>query len=107
MSQRLDLISSNKHVDLQNLSIYCTRKNIRKQYNNNKPKIRAPTLNAIPTIHVHINRINHRLSFKTKDGYKLELVTPERMKLFSDTKKLRDKTKNEENVPSVEVVETV
>ena len=32
LSQRLDLISSNKHVPLQNLSIYYTRKNIRKKY---------------------------------------------------------------------------
>ena len=31
-SQRLDLRSSNKHVTLQNLSIYHTWENIRKQY---------------------------------------------------------------------------
>ena len=30
LSQRLDLISSNKHVALQNLSAYYTLKNIRK-----------------------------------------------------------------------------
>ena len=29
LSQRLDLRSSNKHVALQNLSIYCTWKNIK------------------------------------------------------------------------------
>ena len=40
---RLDLRTSNKHVVLQNLSIYYTWKNIRKQYKNNKPKIIAPT----------------------------------------------------------------
>ena len=43
LSQRLDLRSSNKHVALQNLSIYNTWKNIRKQYKNNKLKIIAPT----------------------------------------------------------------
>ena len=32
LSQRLDLGSSNKHVGLQNLSIYYMLKNIRKQY---------------------------------------------------------------------------
>ena len=32
LSQILDLKSSNKHVALQNLSIYYTWKNIRKQY---------------------------------------------------------------------------
>ena len=36
LSQRLNLRISNKDVTLQNLSIYCTWKNIRKQYKNNK-----------------------------------------------------------------------
>ena len=45
--------------------------------------------------------------FKIKDEYKLELQTPETMKLFGSTKKLIDKTKNGENVPSLEVVEVV
>ena len=89
-SQMLDLRSSNKHVDLQNLSIYCTWRNIRKQYKNNKLKIIAPSqknefelpdgsysvsdiqeyieyiikkheiLTTIPPIHVYINIINNR-----------------------------------------------
>ena len=45
MSQRLDLRGSNKHVALQNLSIYYTWKNIRKHCKNNKLKIMAPTWN--------------------------------------------------------------
>ena len=45
--------------------------------------------------------------FKIKDGYKLELQTPETMKLFGNTEKLIDKTKNGEKVPSLEVVEVV
>ena len=45
MSQRLDLRSSNKHVALQNLSIYYKWKNIRKQYKNNKLKIIVSTYN--------------------------------------------------------------
>ena len=45
--------------------------------------------------------------FRIKDGYKLELRTPETKKLFGSTKKLIDKTKNGENVPSLEVVEAV
>ena len=36
--------------------------------------------------------------FKIKDGYKLELQTPQTMKLFGSTKKLIDETKNGENV---------
>ena len=45
LSQRLDLRSSDKHVDFQNLSIYYTWKNIRKQCKNNKLKIIASTWN--------------------------------------------------------------
>ena len=45
--------------------------------------------------------------FKIKDGYKLELQTPQTMKLFGSTKIIIDKTKNGENVASLEVVEIV
>ena len=43
--------------------------------------------------------------FKIKDGCKLELGTPEIMKLFGSTKKLIDKKENGEHVPILEVVE--
>ena len=43
LSQRLVLTSSEGQVALQNLTIYYTWKNIRKQYKNNKLKIIAPT----------------------------------------------------------------
>ena len=43
LSERLDLRSSDKYIDRQNLSIYYTWKNIRKQYKNNSLKIIAPT----------------------------------------------------------------
>ena len=48
---------------------------------------------TFPLVHIQINRINNRLVFKIKDGYKLELQTPETMKLFGSTKTLTDKTK--------------
>ena len=50
------------------------------------------TLTTIPPIHIYINRINKRLVFKIKDGYRLELQTPETVKLFGSTKTL-SKTK--------------
>ena len=65
------------------------------------------TLTTILPIHVYINRINNRLVFKIKDGYKLELQTPETVKLIGSPKKLIDKTKIGENAPSLEVVEVV
>ena len=81
-------------------------------------------LTTVPPIYVYINRINkrlvskiedgyefnrinNRLVFKIKDGYKLELQTPETLRLFGSTKKLIDKTENRENVPSLEAVEIV
>ena len=45
MSQRLDLRDSDEHAALLNLSIYYTWKNIRKQYENKKLEIIAPTGN--------------------------------------------------------------
>ena len=45
LPQRLDLGSSDKRVVLQNISIYYTWKNIRKQYKINKLKIITPTWN--------------------------------------------------------------
>ena len=45
--------------------------------------------------------------FKIKDGYKLEIQTPETIILFGSTKRLIDKTKNGENVPNLEVVEVL
>ena len=62
---------------------------------------------TIPHIHVFINRINNRLVLKIQNEYKLELQTPETMKLFGSTKSLIDKTKNGEKVPTMEVAEVV
>ena len=45
------------------------------------------TLTTVPPIHVYINRINNRLAFKLKDGYKLQSRTPETMELFGSKKK--------------------
>ena len=55
----------------------------------------------------YINRVNKGLVFKKKDGYKLELQALETIKLFCSTKILIDKTKNVENVLSLEVVEVI
>ena len=136
LSQGLDLRSLNKHVSLQTLPVYYTWKNVRKQGKNNKLKTITPTWNdefelpngysvsyiqgfieyimkkhktftAISPIHVYINRVNHKLVFTIKDEYKLELLTPETMKLFDSTKKLIDKPKNGENMLSLEGGEVV
>ena len=41
---------------------------------------RHEILTTIPPFYIYINRTNNRLVFKIKDGYKLELKTPETMK---------------------------
>ena len=64
-------------------------------------------LTTVPPIHVYSNRIFNRLVLKTKDGYKLELLTPEGIEFFGSTKKLIDETKNKENIPIFEEVEVV
>ena len=45
--------------------------------------------------------------FKIKDGYKVEFQKSETMKLLGNRQKLIDKTKNEDNAPSLEVFEIV
>ena len=46
-------------------------------------------LKTISSTHVYINKIDNRLVFKIKDGYKLELQAPETMKIFGSTEKLK------------------
>ena len=64
-------------------------------------------LTTILPIHGYINRISNKLGFKIKDVFKLVLQMPETMELFGSTEKLIDKTKNRENIQSLDVVEAV
>ena len=54
---------------------------------------------------MYINRIENRILFKIKNGYYLEFITPETMKLLESTESKITKDKNGENVPRLEVVE--
>ena len=53
------------------------------------------------------NKIENRVTFKIKNGYYLELLTPETMKLLGSTESKITKYKNGENVPHLEIVELV
>ena len=127
---------SNKNIGLVNLSIYYTWKNIKSAYNNNKFKISAPTWNdefdlpdgsysiadiqdyfefiikkhetltENPPVQIYPNKIKNRIVFKVKTGYKLELLSPEMMKLLGSTKQDVDKDKDG-GVPKLESVEVV
>ena len=52
-----------------------------------------------PPIQIYPNKIRNRIVFKVKTGYKLELLSPEMMKLLGSTKKDVDKDKNGEDPP--------
>ena len=60
-----------------------------------------------PPIRIYVNRIENRITFKTKSGYYLELLTPETMKLLGSAESKITKNKNGENVLHLEAVELV
>ena len=60
-----------------------------------------------PSIKLYINKIKNRVTFKIKNGYYLELLTPETMKLLRSTESKITKDKNGENVPHLEIAELV
>ena len=137
LTDKLDLRRGQKTVALSNLSIYYTWKSIQNLYNNNKFKISAPTWSEEfelldgsysvsdipdyfeyilkkhsesvdnPSIRMYINRIENRITFKIKNKYYLELLTPETMKLLGSTESKITKDKNSENVSHLEIVELV
>ena len=111
LTDKRNLKNPNKNMALADLSIYYTWKNIKSEYNNNKFKISATTWNDTfdlpdgsysiadiqdyfeffikkyetltenPPVQIYPNKIKNRIVFKIKTGYKLELLTPETMKL--------------------------
>ena len=60
-----------------------------------------------PSIKIYVNKIENRLTFQIKNGYYLELLTTETMKLLGSTENKITKDKNGENVPHLEIVELV
>ena len=128
LTSKLDLRIGEKVIALSNLSIYYTWRNIKSSYNNNKFKISAPTWNDKfelpdgsysvsdiqdyfeyifkkhgedidePSVQIYVNKIKNRITFKIKNGYCLELLTLETMKLLGSTKIKITKDKNSENI---------
>ena len=114
---KLDFKNSNKNIALSNLRIYCTWKNIKSACNNNKFKVSAPTWNGTfdlpdvsffigdiqdylefiikkhetltenPPVEIYPNKIKNRIVFKIKTGCRLELLSPETMKLLGSKKR--------------------
>ena len=137
LADKLDLRRGPKSVALSNLSTYYTWKNIKSSYKNNKLKISAPTWSDEfelpdgsysildiqdyfeyilkkrsesvdnPSIKIYLNEIENGVTFKIKNGYHLELLTPESMKLLGSTESKITKGKIGENVPHLEIVKLV
>ena len=129
--------SNKNNMVLANLSIYYTWKNIKSAYNNNEFKISATTWNdefdlsdgsysifdiqdyfeyiiekheAIAdflSVQIYTNKIKNRIAFKIKAGYKLELLSPETMKLLGSTKKDIDQDKDGADAPNLESIQVV
>ena len=60
-----------------------------------------------PSVHIYVNKIENRVKLKIKNGYSLEFLTPETIKLLGSTKNKITKDKNGENVPHLEITEVV
>ena len=59
------------------------------------------------SIQIYVNKIENRISFKIKDGYSIELLTKETMKLLGSAENEITKDKNGKNVPHLEITEVV
>ena len=137
LTNKLDLRIGENMISLSNLSVYYTWRNIKSSCNNSKFKISAPAWNdkfELPdgsyfvsdiqdyfeyvfkkhgentdksSVEIYVNKTENRVIFKIKDGYSLELLTPETIKVLGSTKKKITKDKNDENVPHLEITEVV
>ena len=56
-----------------------------------------------PSVKIYVNKIENWITFKIKNGYSLELLTPEIIKLLGST----ENKKTKENVPHSEITEVV
>ena len=129
LANKLDLRIGEKIIALSKLSIYYTWKNIKDSYNDNKLKISAPTSNDKfdlpvgsysvsdiqdyfeynlkkrrentdkPSVQIYVKKIEKRVAFKIKDGYSLETLMSETMKLLGSTENEITTYKNGEHVP--------
>ena len=54
-----------------------------------------------PSIRIYVTKIENRIIFKIKNGYYLELLTPETMKILGSTESKVTKDKNGKNVSHI------
>ena len=56
---------------------------------------------------IYVNKIQNRITFRIKNGFGLQPLTPETVKLLGSTGNKITKDKNSENVPHLEITEVV
>ena len=59
------------------------------------------------SVQIYVNKIENGITCKIKNGYSLELLTPETIKLLGSTENKITKAKNDENVPHLHITEVV
>ena len=60
-----------------------------------------------PSVQIYVTKIEDRVTCKIKDGYSLEFLTPETMKLLGSTENKITTDKNGENASHLEITEEV
>ena len=135
LSGKIGLKQPKKNMALVNLSVYCTWKNIKSEYNNNKFKISAltwndtfdlpegpysisdiqdyfeiiikkhETLTENSPIKIYQNKIKNRSFFKNR--LQIRIVNPWNNEIVRKHKKDVDKDKDGKNVQKLESVEVV
>ena len=58
-----------------------------------------------PSVKIFVNKTENRITFKIKNGYSIELLTPETMKLLRSTEIKITKDKNGKNVRHLEITQ--
>ena len=78
LNDKLNLKNPNKNMELANLSIYYTWKNIKSEYNNNKFKVSTPTWNHefnLPDGSYSVSDIHYYFEYMIKN-MKILQITP-------------------------------
>ena len=131
---KLDLRIGKKTIKFQHL---LHGENTKRLYNNNKFKISAPTWDDRfelpdrsysvsdirdyfeyilkqhgesvdkPSVQMYVSKIENRVTFRTKDGYSMELLISGTMNLLGSTENKITKDKNGENELNLEITEVV
>ena len=60
-----------------------------------------------PSVQIYVNKSENKITFKIKNGYSLEILTPDTIKLLGSTKNKINKDKNGGNVLHLEITEVV